>query len=55
MLEIPARDALNILNLYEYFDRKVSKKRLVEIWKENREKSFDQLKAIIQKELGKAA
>ena len=54
-MQIPAKDALNILSLYEHFKRRVSKERILEIWKENRGKTFEQLKIILQKELEEAA
>lgn len=55
IMQIPAKAALIILNLYKYFEERVSKKRIIEIWKANHKKTFDQLKAIIQKELEEAA
>jgi hypothetical protein len=49
--KIPTRDALNILSLHVFFGEKISKKELLEIWKKNREKKYEQLKEIILQEL----
>jgi hypothetical protein len=55
MLEIPARDALNILRLHSYFEEKIPKKTIIEVWKENPGKSFEELKCILQEKLPEKA
>ncbi len=44
---IPAIAALNILSLYNHFGKKISKKRILEVWKKNPNANYEQLKALL--------
>lgn len=54
-MDIPARDALKILSLYNFFKGKISKERILQTWKKNQNKSYEELKSILQEELEEAA